>query len=460
MSTKGAKTKAATADTAESDAELAAGATETIDTDAEVGDEAPAKRGRGDGDQPEARRQPTLRGDDRRNAIVASYRETRNADAADADENNKEIAELMRSGGVPAEMAEHEDVEDEEQPKKAAAKKDDEADEDEETVEAEEGAEEEAATDADEEEQPKAKRKLKVRGKDVELSEEEIEQAAQKFLAGDSYLDEARDTLDRVKALRTETETMRTAAGKHPAKTAAQDGDAAEGEGDGEHPADDPLRSVIEKVQLGDPGEAAQALGAYIQEQIDVGAVKKTKETVDADRIEAATRRSNKALSDFRSKNKEIANDAMASAAIEAGIYDLQRQDILDLGVDPDKIPTDHASLARWHLWYRAQGSDVRDPETMLNQSRDKFLAWKNGEGAGPAQAEKGEKSKQPTIPAKKVEVKVDRAKRREVIQQQPTRTSVPRADAAARPAPVRDRSEVVQDMIKHRRGLRGMAVG
>jgi hypothetical protein len=284
------------------------------------------------------------------------------------------------------------------------------------------------------------KRKLKVRGQDVELTDDEILAAAQKTLAGDSYLEDARKLLEEAKQIKAER------AGRdrqHPdGQSSTQDGelDFDPQPAQTRHPAPD-LKSVVEKIQFGDPDEAAAELAQVIQtaaaKQADEGHLNRL--------FNNDLAKSQKALAEFRAANPDLDKDPLAQVAIEKTMYDLYREEIVKLGLDEAQIPTDPKTLANWHRFYRVNGHAVSHTPDLLNRAKDRVDAWRGGPSK-PAQ--------QPQAPrreAPRVHVNVDRTARREAIPTQPTRSVAPRPDAQRAPT-----QQTGSDIVAQMRRARG----
>lgn len=278
-----------------------------------------------------------------------------------------------------------------------------------------------------------------IRGKQVTLSEDEWLERARKVEAGDSYLEEARVMLETAKEIRQERagQTDRP----HDGQTGAQDDGRTQDEQVAHRPNGElDLKSVIEKIQFGDPEEAAQELGKVIKtvasQQADQGQVNRL--------IANDLARSQADLKAFRIANPELDQDKIASVVIENLIYDIYRDEIKALGMDESQIPTNPKDLADWHRFYRVNGHSVSKTSDILNKAKDKFTAYRGGSPQPkPAPTPKGQA---------RIAVNVDRTERRMAIPLQPTRAVVPRRDEA-QPAktPEQSRKEAVQDMRRQR---------
>ena len=363
---------------------------------------------------------------DPRDAIAKRFQETRatGEDAAGADD-----IRAFTNEGMPPELLEAEAAD------RAAAEAG-------ETGDAPVVPEEPAA--------PAAKRKLTVRGKDVELTDEELLAAAQRGLAGDSYFDEGRRIADEAKArlervdllLRQTEQGVRAPAGEHPASETAE----TRAPDDSEHPAENPFTELAKTLAYETPEVAGAKLQEVMENMINGSVPKVTKEQLDAERERDELARSRKTLHDVMGENPEIAQDPMAVAAIKTTIARMQLDDIRALGVDEAVLPKTEAEAGQWHLWYRANGMKVRPMDEILKQGVQSFKTWKGGGAETPPAGGKG---------SPRVVLSDERTRRRQSIQQQPTRTVTPRPDVSQSQQP-RDRSTVVQAMAAARNKPRG----
>jgi hypothetical protein len=284
-----------------------------------------------------------------------------------------------------------------------------------------------------------AKREVTVRGKKMLLTEDEILAAAQKTLAGDSYLEDAKGILAQAKEIR----AARTGATRqHPdGEMGAQDDLDSAADGSAQHPEPLPV-DLVQKLQFGDPEEAAKELADYIDRRTE----KQAGKAVEASGVERAFNqdlaRSQKALAAFTGANPDLANDEIAAMAIEKGMYDLYREDMIKIGLAEEQLPKTPAEIANWHRLYRINGYEVRDTKTLLEASKDKFVQWRGGKAA-PKQEQRPQKQ------APRISVSVDRDARRQAIPLQPSRAAAPRRDV--NPAAPADRSGVVANMRKQR---------
>ena len=284
---------------------------------------------------------------------------------------------------------------------------------------------------------PEAKRTLTVRGKQVEMTDNEILAAAQKTLAGDSYLDEARTLLEEAKQIKAER------AGRAPHHPEGEHNQGTQDDGqdfdaqDRQHP--DELEEAIEQIQFGDPKEAAAKIRNVIkgvsEKEADEGQMRRLVKN-DITKAQAVVK-------SFSDANPEIANDPIAAQALEQFVYKATRAEIEKLdGIDASKIPQNSAELANWHRFYRINGREVSTPAQLLETAKGEYLKWK-GVSEQPKPA--------PAKAAPRVVVNVDRTERRANIPNQPTRSMAPRPDAPAAQSQGKSRTDVIMNMRRQR---------
>jgi hypothetical protein len=278
---------------------------------------------------------------------------------------------------------------------------------------------------------------IKVRGKEIKLTTAELLERASKVEAADTYLAESRDLLEQAKQVR----GGRTAPdSQHPEdRTGAQDDeqDQDRRSDDTRRPGID-LKSVVEKIQFGDPEEAAADLARAIDSVTD----QKVNEGHVARLVSNDLARAKMDLKAFRDANPELDKDELSSKAIENIIYSIYREEIVKLGVDEAQIPQDSKALADWHRLYRVHGHTVSKTADVLTQAKARFDKWR-----GPSTQAKPATTRKE---APRVAVNVDRTERRMAIPTQPSRGVAPRRDAA----PVtqeNSRKSAVQEMRRAR---------
>lgn len=399
-------------------------------------------RGKPPAIDPDAEKAPVM-GKSRRDDIVKRFREQRAAQEQESDEDLK----AFNQEGMPAEFTDqisHEPViePDDDEPVKVAAQQD--------------------------EPEPEGEPVyvIKVRGKEIEVTEAQLEQLAakvdgpgtvvdkaQKALAGDDYLREARDVLAEAKRLREDVLAQRASpAAIHPGdQKSTQTAEQADTTGDIAHP-DDPFAKAVEAIQFGQPEEAARILREAVTTTTATQAKGVSEDAITDQQMRREADRANRIGKAFEAAHPDLAKDEFSREAIINRCVRLQHEDLLKLAaeirIDPATVPKDAATIQHWHRFYRAKSFNVRDPEVLLNQAKDDFVAWRGGE-------------KQPAVPEvtraqPRVEITLERRTRRAAIPQQPSRTVSPKPDQRQQQAPVRqDRSDIVQQMIASRKAPR-----
>jgi hypothetical protein len=298
--------------------------------------------------------------------------------------------------------------------------------------------------------------KVKVHGKEQELPLEEIVAHAQKSLAAENILDEAKSKLKEFDGI-LEQARNKVARPDLPAnttpdtRTQGSDQPAATTEPPNQ---EDPYGKLIETIQFGDPSEARELL----RNTIDTATTHTVQQELLQQRLRDEGARAAKTLKDFQDSHPDLAKDPMARAAIESKMFELQLADITALGLDParirpDGLPPTPGDIANAHRFYRANGFNVLTPQALLEQARDNFLEWKGVKTQTP------DDPATPPRAAPRIDVTVDRTQRRAAIPQQPARTAAPRPDPQATPQP-RDRSSIVNAEKARRAKLRGQAIG
>jgi hypothetical protein len=427
-------------------------ATATIgDVDGGLPQPGPAPNAQPDAPQP---KMPTVRSlnDEKRAAITAKWRTDRNQEATGGDDADQ-LASTVRSAGLPPEFAQQAEPAPQPEPEPPAAEV------------------QPADSPPAETPSPQQKYKIKVRGEEREISHEELLALAQKSAAADSYLDEAKQRLDSAKNLENEIRAQRVAPqpGIHPAgqpnaihpgaQPNAQPGSPQAPAPD--TPSEDPFGKLVETIQFGDPEEAKELL----RNTIGMTTAQMVQAGLQQARFRDEGARAAKVVKDFEAAHPDIAKDSKSRAAIEQDIYDQQRADLEEIGVDPNTLRQDGlaatpADIANAHRWFRVeQGmTSLKTPQQMLETAHDNFLEWKGIKTPNPAVPTPG-----PNTPTNQPRVApvvhVDRTARRQAIPQQPSPTATPRPAPAPSPAPQTmdgRRSSIVQAMKGQRSKLRG----
>lgn len=280
-----------------------------------------------------------------------------------------------------------------------------------------------------------------VRGKAVTKSLDDWLVDATKVTAADSYFEDARKLLEDAKVMRADRAGQDR---QHPdGEQRTQDDELDNDEADRtRHPAPD-FKSVVEKIQFGDPEEAARDLKAIVDRTVS--------QNVDETQLNRLFNNdlaaSQKALKDFEEKNPEIAKDKIARLAIEQTMYGFYVEDLKALGYEESKLPKNPRDLANWHRFSKVNGHAVRSTPELLEKAKGEFVKWRGGP-LTPKPAPRKE--------AARVEVNVNRTERRLAIPNQPNRAAVPRRDATPQAPAKTAGSDIVRDMRK----ARGQPVG
>jgi hypothetical protein len=376
------------------------------------------------------REAPISWADAKRAAISARFRSERGVEDTDQDDN---ITDYARTGGMPQDLQD------------AAAP----AAEPEPAEDAEISAE--ISADIAAEPAPQTVR-LKVHGKEIDMSLADVVAKAQIALATDNILDEAKSRLKEIDALAEQARTRAAApAANTTQQSPAQPANPELAPGDPQHQGD--VKTLSETLQYGDPAEAE----AMLRNTIDQAAGKIVQQQLYNERIKDEGARAARVLEDFAAANADLAADPMANAAIQSKLFELQVEDLKQIGVDPSRIrqdgqPPTPGDIALAHRHFRATGMKVRSPEQMLETAKENFLTWKGVKKEPVADpANKG---------APRIDVTVDRSARRQAIPQQPSRANTPRQTATTQAAQPRDRSAIVADMKATRARTRGVVLG
>lgn len=281
--------------------------------------------------------------------------------------------------------------------------------------------------------------KLKVRGQEMEVPEEEVIADAQKYRAADDYLGEARRILEDSRRVR----SSRPHQGEEePAPVARQDDGHLDADPQ-RHPADedDPFEKLVETIQYGDKKEAAEALRNTLRTVTrEEGQQEAWKERINESLIQDT-----REYQEFVGKNAEIARDENAVAVVRKNFIEGYREDLRKIGVPEDRIPRDEETLARHHRIYKLKGQPVRQIGQLLENAKGKFQSWMGGF------------PRQQTPPAPidgRVQVNVDRTERRAAIPQQPSRAAVP--PQMQRPQTPPGQRQDMSSVVQHMRASRG----
>jgi hypothetical protein len=308
----------------------------------------------------------------------------------------------------------------------------------------------EADTGAQIEDKPKTYT-LKVRGNDIpvasrdellKLAEVEADEGtlytdaalirlAQKQLAASSYIEDA----------------------KGQAKTARQTArasddtlsDDAVDEPDTDRPAKpsntkDATREALEKIQFGDPEEAAKALDELIEARVDRRLSDKEQAVVmGAIEDEIST-----AAAQFEQANQDLfSTDYLAEAIYKGPIVAEIKADLVRLGASQeqvDKAIRDPVTALEVYTAARAQGKAVRTPTELLTAGADKFRETIGRPKAATA-----------TAPQATAPPATDRRDAKRALLPQPSRSATPPVEVKTDGQSTQARKAVIQNLRKAR---------
>lgn len=394
----------------------------------------PEPRGE-DGSQRQA---PKPRFDNKRADIISRFRTIRDERPADPD---NEIDNFTRSG-VPQEFEQYR-VDDEGRPAAPAP--------------------EPAAQQVDPEpEAPAQKRKirLKVNHQIIEMDEDDVIAYAQRAVASDNILDNAKSKAREIDELLAQTRNRVARSdpndGHHAVDQRSQQVDQGQDQNGAAHTSDgdDEYTRLVETIQVGAPEDAV----ALLKDTIHKAATSVVTTRMQQDRMQDETARTGKVLTDFNTDHPELQEDEYAQAVMKQHVFKQQVEDLVKLGVTMDSLaqsvghnPTP-GDIAMAHQYYRAHGYKLTDPATMLTKAHDKLTEWRGGPKPNPKLAQGEVPPKAPP----RIAVNVDRSDRRQQIQPAPNRNSAPQPQQRQATPQRRDLGAVVQRVQQHRGLPRG----
>lgn len=302
------------------------------------------------------------------------------------------------------------------------------------------GDQEASADGARQDDQRKVK--IKVRGREIELTQAELIERAQKVEAADSYFEESRRIFEEAKGIKAER-SGRMDGHQHQDGNLDRTQDDLDDDPDNarQHPGES-VKSVIEKIQYGDPDEAGEELERLIENR----ARRIAENTADAKQLERLSKndiaKAQAHVRSFSEKYPDFANDKKLASLMRDELHEAFVEDIKSLGIDETKIPATQEELAKWHRYYRITGANVRSFDRLLEDSKAKIDGWRGVQTSRPQrQQQQGD--------GRQMAVNVDRSARRAAIPQQPSPQALPRIDAG-RPNQ-EDRSSIIAGMNRAR---------
>jgi hypothetical protein len=128
-------------------------------------------------------------------------------------------------------------------------------------------------------------------------------------------------------------------------------------------------QSIGEAIQFGDPDEATKAVERAANEALDKRAYQAA--------LNNEARRTNQYLEEFKRQNPNLVDDDVSNA-MRQRLINMQRDDLVNLGLDEKQIPNSAEEIARFHQHYRATGAKVRPTSALLEEAAD-VIATKFG---------------------------------------------------------------------------------
>jgi hypothetical protein len=210
---------------------------------------------------------------------------------------------------------------------------------------------------------------------------------------------------------------------------------------------DPALVSAIEKIQLGDPEEAAAALQSVFDAGVD-HALRANNQTraVNGVQAEYAT-----GVNSFTQEHPGVIQDPYLSSAHIGLVAREIADDIKGLGLLDEatyaKIATNPALAAEAFTLARAEGRPVRSPEMIFKAASDKFAA---------IAAYVADQTRTPTpAPAPQPRAAPSRIEEKRALMPQPARSGISQIGAATDQAPTEDRMAVWSAAIQKTRKAR-----
>lgn len=298
---------------------------------------------------------------------------------------------------------------------------------------------------------------LTIDGKKVKKPLSEVIALAQMNGAADNRLDES-------KRLLREAIEVHKKATEHPPAPQQHDEPHQPPSTESENPPTaidrDELKSIVERIQVGDVEEGAQAL-------LDFVAKMPANKPVSQDEMvgvirqfwadQELRREADTAIQKFAKDFEDVVADNKYQPVIEAGIADEMRRDLQKLGVTDDvlrPLGNDVKMLKRAHDHARLNGAAVRSYGEILTSVGDyvqkNFVARRQSDPADP-QNQRTEPRRQPPQ-NQRTSVSATRQERKQGAFQQP-RTAGIRMPAPQPPQPKTVREKIAE--MKQQRGFR-----
>lgn len=297
---------------------------------------------------------------------------------------------------------------------------------------------------------------LKVDGRDVVKTKQELIALAQQTVAGDNRLEEAKRLLREAQALRGSAKPEHQP-GEADEEITQQHDQTQRQESSREHPPKrdlDPakLKTIVERIQVGDSDEGMQAL----QELVEMTSARggdvspdKIGTIIDQHLVKTQTQAEiNSALADFAKEYPDLAKDEVLADAGRTVLRHELIKDLKSVGVpdaDIDAIKSNPHALASAQRQLRTAGHKVRTYGEILG-AVGQTMSQKFG--IKPASASQEVPASKPQ-PQREQPVSQERIDRKRLAPQQP-RTAGVRGQVQSAPKP-KTRQEVVAGMRKDR---------
>lgn len=376
--------------------------------------------------------------DEARDAIARRYRELRDADAPKIEAAEAEPPETDTEVEPP------------------------------ETAEAAPDAPEAAGTkDRKEAAKPVSKKHtLIIDGKPIEMELDEIIRTAQKNVAADNRLEEAKRLLQEAKAERSRASEHPPTNGKTPSGQPDQSRAQAEPENQpDEAEAAERRKHLAERIQVGDADEGAEVLKELHQDirKEVLAEIKRDRalttqpEEVDR-RVEArfAEREIKAALADFSKDFKDVLDDPKLKLVAITQVADEMRKDLRSIGLSDEHLAPvgdNVQALASLHWQARNNGHKVRTYAQVLTDTGTEVRTWRGG--GTPINGKQPLSPKQPTPPAKDDSAKVQaRIAQKRAAPQQPRPAGV-----RGTVQPTTPRPKTTAEIVAEQRRARGFPV-
>lgn len=290
------------------------------------------------------------------------------------------------------------------------------------------------------------KHKLRVDHRDIEVTQQELEAAARQHYAAENRLAELnalkQQTAAQLAEMRALKENLARAESSSPQRPTTPNTDAGR-----ETPprALGNLRDIVEKIQLGDADEGAEALQSLLQEMRPNQAVNAEQIAERALALQAERQQQREVADRFAEDHREIVNDPHLMKITVDRLHERIVEDMAAIGVQPvhlDQARRDFKVATAYHQDLRNQGyAKLRDPALLVKAAALDV----EGRYVAPRRNEEPQSYREPAAP------RYDdrRAAKRELSGSQPRRVSQV-ARAPERPAKV-SATSVVEQMRRAR---------